>query len=71
MGERIPPPPVADEGGRSSNEQRFPASVSAAGSLLRIVIVGSSRYIRFGTSKWTDFITLFIEKAMQFLCAWL
>ena len=36
MGERIPPPPVADEGGRSSNEQRFPASGSAAGSYLEL-----------------------------------
>ena len=42
MGERIPPPPVADEGRRSSNEQRLVANGSAARSLLRIVTVGSS-----------------------------
>ncbi len=42
MGERSSPPAVRDEGERSSNEQRLPPSVSAAGSLLRIVTVGSS-----------------------------
>ena len=42
MGERSPPPAVRDEGGRSSNEQRLMASASEAGSLLRIVTVGSS-----------------------------
>ena len=33
---RIPPPLVADEGGRRPNEQRLPASASEAESLLRI-----------------------------------
>ena len=34
MGERSSPPAVRDEGERSSNEQRHPASVSATGCLL-------------------------------------